>query len=64
MAMRWVNHLFCFLLVVMVINVQNATIYFLNKPELDALQSHEQFAKHLIFNLYLEEEEQAKKRPR
>ena len=40
MTMRWANCVFCFLLAVMMINVQNTAVYFLNKPKLDALQSH------------------------
>ena len=40
MTMMWANHVFCFLLMVMMVNVQNAAIYFLNKTKLDALQSH------------------------
>ena len=64
MIVRWANHVFCFLLMVTIINVQNEAVYFLNKPKLDALQSHQQIAKHLIFNHYLVEEEQAKKHPR
>ena len=64
MTMSWANCVFCFLLTVMIVNVQIAAIYFLNKPKLDALQCHQQIAKHLIFNCYLVEEEQAKKHPR
>ena len=64
MTMRWANHVFCFLLMVMMVNVQNAAVYCLNKPKLDALQSCQQIAKQLIFNRYLVEEEQSKKHPR
>ena len=39
MTMRWANHMFCFLLTVTIVNIQNAAVYFLNKPKLDALQS-------------------------
>ena len=63
-TVMWANHVFCFLLAVIIVNVQNAAVYFLNKPKLDALQSHQQIVKHLIFNCYLVEEEQAKKHPR
>ena len=64
MTMRLANHVLCFLLTVVIINVQNAAIYFLSKPKLDALQSCQQIPKHLIFNCYLVEEKQAKKHPR
>ena len=40
MKMRWANCVFCFLLMVTIVNIQNAAVYFLNKPKLDALQSH------------------------
>ena len=40
MTMRWANHVFCFLLAIAVVNIQNAAVYFLNKAKLDALQSH------------------------
>ena len=45
MTMRWANCVFCFLLMVTMVNVQNASVYYLNKPKLDALQSHQQIAK-------------------
>ena len=64
MTMRWANHMFCFLLTVTIVNIQNAAVYFLNKPKLDALQSRRQIAKQFIYNCYLLEEEQAKKCPR
>ena len=40
MTMRWANHVFCCLLAITVVNIQNAAVYFLNKAKLDALQSH------------------------
>ena len=43
MMMRWANRVFCFLLAVTVMNIQNAACYFLNKSKMDALQS-----RHLI----------------
>ena len=39
MTVRWANHMFCFLLTITIVNKQNAAVYFLNKPKLDALQS-------------------------
>ena len=64
MKMRWANHVFCCLLTVTIIIVQNAAVYFMNQPKLDALQSCQQITKRLILNSYLVEEEQAKKHPR
>ena len=40
MTMRWANHVFCFLLTITIVNIQNASVYFLNKPKLDALQDN------------------------
>ena len=39
MTMRWANCVFCFLLAITIVNIQNAAVYFLNKPKLDAMQS-------------------------
>ena len=64
MTMRWANHVLCFLLAITVVNIQNATVYFLNKVKLDALQSCRQIMKQLIFNLYLEQEQASRKRSR
>ena len=64
MTMRWANHVFCFLLAITIVNIQNAAVYFLNKPKLDALQSRQKIIKQFIYNHYLLEEEQAKKHPR
>ena len=62
--MRWANRVFCFLVAVTMVNVQNAAVYFFNKPKLDALTSRRLIAKELIFNRHLVQEEQKKKRPR
>ena len=64
MTMRWANNVFCFILAVTVVNIQNAAVYFLNKSKLDALHSRRQIAKQLIYNCYLVEEQQARKPPR
>ena len=64
MTMRWANCVFCFLLAITIVNIQNAAVYFLNKPKMDAMQSRRQIAKQLIFNCYLVEEKLSKKRPR
>ena len=63
-TMRWANRMFCFLLAVTTVNIQNAAVYFLNKPKMDAMQSRRSIAKQLIFNNYLVEEKLSKKRPR
>ena len=64
MTMRWANHVFCFLLTITIVNIQNAAVYFPNKPKLDAMQSRQQIAKQLIFSHYLMEEKLSKKHPR
>ena len=56
MTMCWPNHIFCFVLPVAVVNVQNAACYFLNKEKLDALNSRRQIPKALIFNCHLDEQ--------
>ena len=54
MTMWWPNRVFCFLLAVTMVNVQNAATYFLNKPKIDSLQSRRLIAKALINNEYLQ----------
>ena len=39
MTMCWPNRVFCFLLAITMVNVQNAATYFLNKPKMESLQS-------------------------
>ena len=39
MTMRWPNRVFCFLLAMTMVNVQNAATYFLQNPKLDSLQA-------------------------
>ena len=39
MTMHWPNRVFCFLLAITMVNVQNAATYFLNKPKMESLQS-------------------------
>ena len=53
MTMHWPNHVFCFLLAVTMVNVQNAASYFLQKPKLDSLQGRSLIAKTLINNVHL-----------
>ena len=42
MTTCWPNHMFCFLLAVTMVNVQNAGVYFCNLPKVDSLtaQTH------------------------
>ena len=54
MMMRWPNRVFCFLLAVTMVNVQNAATYFLNKAKIDSLQSRRLIAEALINNEYLQ----------
>ena len=54
MTMRWPNRVFCFLLAVTMVIVQNAATYFLNKPKIDSLQSRSLIAEALISNAYLQ----------
>ena len=51
--MRWPNRVFCFLLAVTMVNVQNAATYFLKNAKLDSLQAQRLIAKALINNVHL-----------
>ena len=53
MTMRWPNCVFCFLLAMTMVNVQNAATYFLQRPKLDSLQAWRLIAKALINNVHL-----------
>ena len=53
MTMRWPIHVFCFLLAMTMVNVQNAATYFLKKPKLESLQAQHLIAKALINNVHL-----------
>ena len=64
MTMHWANRIFCFLLAVTVMNIQNADCYFLNKSKMDALQSCHFITKQYIFNCRLEQDKTARKCPR
>ena len=39
MTARWPNHVFCFLLTLTIVNVQNAGCYFAKLPKIDTLQA-------------------------
>ena len=54
MTMWWPNRVFCFLLAITMVNVQNEATYFLNKPKIDSLQSRRLIAEALINNEYLQ----------
>ena len=47
------NHVFCFLLAVTVVNVQNAGVYFCGLPKVDASTAQKLIAQQLIENKYL-----------
>ena len=53
MTMQWPNCVFCFLLAVTVVNVQNAGVYFCLFPKIDALMAWKHIARGLINNRYL-----------
>ena len=52
-TMHWPNRVFCFLLVIAMVNVQNVVTYFLNKPKMESLQSRQLIAKALVNNKHL-----------
>ena len=52
MTTHWPNRFFCFSLVVTVMNVQNAGVYFCGLPKVGALKAHKLIAQQLIENKY------------
>ena len=64
MTMRWPNCVFCFLLAVTMVDVQNAATYFLQKPKLDSLQAQRLIAKSLINNVHLHTGRTPRKHPK
>ena len=64
MTTRWLNCVFCFLLAVSVVNVQNAGEYFCALQNMDALSARKLIAQQLIENKYMRTvEEWPSKRP-
>ena len=53
MTMHWPNRVFCFLVAVTVVNVQNTANYFVKTPKLDSLSARCLIAKQLINNKHL-----------
>ena len=53
MTMCWPNHVFCFLVAVTMVNVQNAANYFAKTPKFDSLSARHLIAKQLINNKHL-----------
>ena len=48
MTTCWPNRVFCFLLTVTMVNVQNAGVYFCNLPKVDSLTARNLIAQQLI----------------
>ena len=64
MTMHWPNLVFCFLLAITMVNVQNAATYFLKKTKLDSLQKRRLIAKALINNVHLRTGTTPRKHPK
>ena len=64
MTTRWPNRVFCFLLAVTMVNVQNAGVYYCNLPKVDSLTARKLIAQQLIENKYLIADRLQRKRPR
>ena len=64
MTVRWPNRVFCFLLVVTMVIVQNAGVYFYHLPKVDSLFACKLIAQQLIENRYLIVEQMARKQTR
>ena len=62
MTTRWPNRVFCFLVAVTMVNMQNAANYFVKTPKLDSLLARCLIAKQLINNKHLHSETMPKKR--
>ena len=53
MTMHWPNRVFCFLLALTMVNIQNAATYFAKTSKMDCLSARRLIAKQLINNKYL-----------
>ena len=53
MTACWPHHVFCFLLAMTVVNIQNGGAYFCAIPKLDALSARRNIAREFIYNRYL-----------
>ena len=53
MMTRWPNCVFCFLLALTMVNVQNTANYFVKTPKMDCLLARRLIAKQLINNKYM-----------
>ena len=63
MTTHWPTHVFCFLLAVTMVNLQNDGVYFCNLPKVDSLTAHKLSAQQLIENKYLIADQLQQKRP-
>ena len=61
MTVRWPNCVFCFLLAVTMVNVQNAGVYCYHLPKVDSLFACKLIAQQLIENRYLIVKQSARK---
>ena len=57
----WPNCVFCFLLALTMVNVQNAANYFAKTPKMDCLSARRLIAKQLINNKYMRSQMTPKK---
>ena len=64
MTTHWSYRVFCFLLAVTMVNVQNVGVYFCSFPKVDSLTARKLLAQQLIENRYLiVEQSSPRKRP-
>ena len=54
MTSQWSNQVFCFLVAVTVVNIQNAGCYFLDLSKIDALFARKLISEQLIHNKYIQ----------
>ena len=63
MTTHWPNRVFCFLLALTIVTIQNEGCYFAKLPQIDTLQAQTFIAQQLIHNKYMLEKEQVDKTP-
>ena len=64
MTSRWPNRVFCYLLAVTMMNVQNAGCFFAKLPKIDAIHACKLIAQQLILNKYIQNAAQSHRKCR
>ena len=64
MTSRWPNRVFCFLVALTTVNVQNAGGYFAKLPKIDAIRARKLIAQQLTLNKYIQNTAQSHRKRR